>query len=118
MPGGLPDLPRAVAVNRTTPAQQIYNFISNFSLASEPGTRYNYSNLGADVLGHILSLKAGIPYEQLVRDRILNVLGMNSTGIAMNSTQITTPLPDELKSRLAKGHLGLALVLAIMTFNG
>jgi hypothetical protein len=36
----------------------------------------------------------------------------------MNSTQITTPLPDELKSRLAKGHLGLALVLAIMTFNG
>jgi CubicO group peptidase (beta-lactamase class C family) len=101
MPGGLPDLPRAVAVNRTTPAQQIYNFISNFSLASEPGTRYNYSNLGADV-----------------RDRILNVLGMNSTGIAMNSTQITTPLPDELKSRLAKGHLGLALVLAIMTFNG
>jgi CubicO group peptidase (beta-lactamase class C family) len=103
---GLPDLPRAVAVNRTSPTQQIYNFISNYSLVSEPGTRYNYSNLGAGLLGHILSLKAGIPYEQLVRDRILNVLGMNSTGIAMNSTQITTPLPDVLKSRLAKGHVG------------
>jgi hypothetical protein len=24
----------------------------------------------------------------------------------MNSTQITTPLPDVLKSRLAKGHVG------------
>lgn len=31
---------------------------------------------------------------------------MDSTGIAMNSTQITTPLPDLLKSRLAKGHVG------------
>jgi D-alanyl-D-alanine-carboxypeptidase/D-alanyl-D-alanine-endopeptidase len=31
-------------------------------------------------------------------------LGMNSTGTAINSTQIITPLPDVLKSRLAKGH--------------
>lgn len=106
---GLPDLPRAVegpGRYRTIPIQQIYNFISNSSLVSEPGTRYNYSNLGVGLLGHALSLKTGIPYEQLLRDRILNVLGMDSTGIAMNSTQITTPLPDLLKSRLAKGHVG------------
>jgi CubicO group peptidase (beta-lactamase class C family) len=103
---GLPDLPRAMDDNRTYPTQQAYNFISNSSLVSEPGTRVNYSNLGVGLLGHALSLKAGIPYEQLIRDRILNVLGMDSTGIAMNSTQITTPLPDLLKSRLAKGHVG------------
>ncbi len=59
------------------------------------------------LLGHVLSLKAGVPYEQIAKDKILNVLGMNSTGIAMNSTQITTPLPDILKSRLAKGHIGV-----------
>ena len=94
------------AGHRPIPIQQIYNFISNSSLVSEPGTRYNYSNLGVGLLGHALSLKTGIPYEQLLRDRILNVLGMDSTGIAMNSTQITTPLPDLLKSRLAKGHVG------------
>jgi serine-type D-Ala-D-Ala carboxypeptidase/endopeptidase len=105
---GLPDLPRTVVGPghyRNLPTQQIYNFISNSSLVSEPGTRFNYSNLGVGLLGHILSLKAGIPYEQLLRDRILNVLGMDSTGIAMDSTQITTPLPDLLKSRLAKGHV-------------
>jgi serine-type D-Ala-D-Ala carboxypeptidase/endopeptidase len=45
-------------------------------------------------------------YAQLVKDRILNVLGMDSTGIPMNSTAITSPLPDLLKSRLAKGHMG------------
>ena len=106
---GLSDLPRTVVGPghyRNLPTQQIYNFISNSSLVSEPGTRYNYSNLGGGLLGHILSLKAGIPYEQLLRDRILNVLGMDSTGIAMNSTKITTPLPDLIKSRLAKGHVG------------
>ena len=103
---GLPDLPRAVIDNRTLSTPQIYNFISNSSLVIEPGTRFNYSNLGVGLLGHAISLKAGIPYEQLLRDRILDVLGMDSTGIAMNSTQITTPLPDLLKSRLAIGHVG------------
>ena len=58
------------------------------------------------LLGHILSLKTGVPYGELVKDRILNVLGMDSTGTAMNSTQITSPLPDLLKSRLAIGHVG------------
>lgn len=56
------------------------------------------------LLGHILAIDSGISYEKLVKDRILNVLGMNSTGIAMNSTGVT--YPDILKSRLAMGHSG------------
>ena len=56
------------------------------------------------LLGHILSIRAGVPYAQLVKDRILSVLGMDSTGISMNSTAII--LSDSLKSRLAKGHIG------------
>jgi CubicO group peptidase (beta-lactamase class C family) len=56
------------------------------------------------LLGHILSIKSGIPYDKLVEDRILNVLGMDSTGIPMNSTAVT--YSDILKSRLAKGHIG------------
>ena len=55
------------------------------------------------LLGHILSARAGVPYAQLVKDRILGVLGMDSTGTAMNSTSIT--LSDALKSRFAKGHI-------------
>jgi CubicO group peptidase (beta-lactamase class C family) len=53
------------------------------------------------MLGHALSLKAGVPLDQLIWDRILNVLGMNSTGIAMNATGI----PEDIKSRFAKGHM-------------
>jgi D-alanyl-D-alanine-carboxypeptidase/D-alanyl-D-alanine-endopeptidase len=100
---GLPEFPTGWIQNHSYTTQQVYDFLSNSSLMSEPGTRFIYSNFGAGILGHILSLKAGVSYEQLVRDRILNVLGMNNTGIAMNSTQIT-PLPDHLQSRLAKGH--------------
>jgi CubicO group peptidase (beta-lactamase class C family) len=103
---GLPDLPFKLIDNHTYPTQQIYNYISHASLVSEPGVRFRYNNLGTGLLGYVLSLKAGVPYEELVKDRILNVLGMNSTGIAMNSTHVTTPLPDILKSRLAKGHFG------------
>jgi serine-type D-Ala-D-Ala carboxypeptidase/endopeptidase len=101
---GLPDFPAGWIRNHTYTTQQVYNFLSNTPLQSEPGTKANYSDFGMGILGHILSIRAGVPYEQLVKDRILNVLGMDSTGIAMNSTAIT--LSDALKSRLAKGHIG------------
>jgi CubicO group peptidase (beta-lactamase class C family) len=76
--------------------KQLYQALSNFTLASEPGSTYLYSNFGMGLLGHILSLRAGgIPYEQLVTNKILNVLGMNDTRITLS---------DTLKARLAIGH--------------
>jgi CubicO group peptidase (beta-lactamase class C family) len=79
-------------------AKQLYQALSNLTLTTMPGSQYRYSNFGFGLLGHILSLKAGgIPYEQLVIDKILNVLGMNDTKITLS---------DTLKSRLAVGHKG------------
>ena len=101
---GLPDFPAGWIRNRIYTTQQVYNFLSNTQLQSEPGTKANYSDFGMGLLGHILSIRAGVPYAQLVKDRILSVLGMDSTGITMNSTAIT--LSDALKSKLAKGHIG------------
>jgi len=49
------------------------------------------------LLGHILSLKAGVAYEQLVNNKILSVLGMNDTRITLS---------DAFKARLASGHKG------------
>jgi CubicO group peptidase (beta-lactamase class C family) len=87
--------------NYTT--QEVYQFLSNSSLATRPGVKDVYSNFGVGLLGHALSLKEGVPLEQLLKDRILNVLGMNSTGIAMNATGIS--VPEDIKSRFAKGHI-------------
>jgi serine-type D-Ala-D-Ala carboxypeptidase/endopeptidase len=101
---GLSDFPIGWIRNHTYSTQQVYNFLSNATLQSEPGAKANYSDFGMGLLGHILSIRAGVPYAQLVKDKILSVLGMDSTGIAMNSTAII--LSDTLKSRLAKGHIG------------
>ena len=101
---GLPDFPTNWNRNQSYTNEQVYSFLSNITLQSEPGVFANYSDFGMGLLGHILSTKAGVSYEDLVKDRILNVLGMDSTGIAMNSTSVT--YPDIIKSRLAIGHSG------------
>src|ERR687895_699304 len=82
---GLPDLPIGWNRNQSYTNEQVYNFLSNMTLQSEPGVFANYSDFGMGLLGHILTIDSGISYEKLVKDRILNVLGMDSTGIAMNS---------------------------------
>ena len=101
---GLPAFPAGWNRNQSYTNEQVYNFLSNITLQREPGVFANYSDFGMGLLGHVLATKSGISYENLVKDRILNVLGMDSTGIAMNSTGVT--YPDILKSRLAKGHIG------------
>jgi len=82
---GLPDWPSNIWLNNNVGdinpnynANQLYQALSNTKLTREPGSQVQYSSFGIGLLGHILSLKSGgIPYEQLVKDRILDVLGMN-----------------------------------------
>jgi CubicO group peptidase (beta-lactamase class C family) len=51
--------------------------------AKAPGGRdYAYSNLGAAVLGQVLASRAGRPYPDLVRERVLAPLGMGSTRLS------------------------------------
>ena len=73
---------------------QMYEFLAKVQLARGIGEKYEYSNLGVGLLGHALALKAGMSYEELVRKRVLEPLGMTDTAIA---------LPERLKARLATG---------------
>lgn len=77
--------------------ENMYEFLSGYTLRRDIGEKYEYSNLGMGLLGHILSLKAEMDYEQLIVQRICCVLGMKSTGIT---------LTEKMKKRLAKGHSG------------
>ena len=76
----------------------LYQGLSNTNLTREPGLQFQYSSFGIGLLAHILSLKAGVPYEQLVKNRILDVLGMNDTKITLS--------PYEIKNRFSIGHRG------------
>jgi CubicO group peptidase (beta-lactamase class C family) len=75
--------------------ENMYDFLSAYTLQRDVGETYEYSNLGMGLLGHILSLKAGMDYEQLIAERICHVLGMEDTMIT---------LTEDMKERLAKGH--------------
>ena len=63
--------------------QQMYDFLSAHTLRRDPGERYEYSNIGMGLLGHVLGLRAGKSYETLLRERVLAPLGMTETFIVM-----------------------------------
>jgi D-alanyl-D-alanine-carboxypeptidase/D-alanyl-D-alanine-endopeptidase len=75
--------------------QQMYDFLSGYTLPRDIGSKYEYSNFGVGLLGHVLELKGGGSFESLVTQRICKPLGMNDTCIT---------LTDDMKSRFAVGH--------------
>ena len=74
---------------------QMYDFLSRYQLPRGIGEKYEYSNFGAGLLGHLLALKAGMNYETLVTKRICAPLKMSSTAIKLSPT---------MQARLAQGH--------------
>src|SRR5580693_3912321 len=63
--------------------EQLYQFLSSYQLTRDIGAQYEYSNLGVGLLGHVLTLRAGVDYETMVRSRICEPLGMNSTRVTL-----------------------------------
>src|SRR5271163_2428082 len=49
------------------------------TLLFQPGTAWNYSNFGIAVLGQIIQVASGKPYEQFMAERIFEPLGMKDT---------------------------------------
>ena len=42
--------------------QQMYEFLASYTLPRDPGSMYEYSNLGGGLLGHVLALRAWMDY--------------------------------------------------------
>jgi len=66
--------------------------LSQIPLLYEPGTRWNYS-VSVDVLGRLVEVLSGKPFDQFLQERIFNPLGMRDTGFYV---------PAGKKDRLAK----------------
>ena len=88
--------------------EKLYAFLSGCQLTRHPGAKFEYSNLGSGLLGHVIALKAGTDYESLVVDRICRPLKMESTRITL------TP---ELKARFATGHNQFGYAVSSMDFQ-
>jgi len=89
--------------------KKLYDFLSGFELNHPPGKGYEYSEMGMELLGQAIALRAGTNYESLVVNRICRPLKMDSTLVTL------TP---ELKSRLAFGHDRLGHKVPSLGFQG
>lgn len=75
--------------------EQLYALLPTIILNRDIGSQYEYSNLGAGLLGHVLAQRAAVDWETLCRQRITGPLGMRDTAVV---------LPSALQTRLAAGH--------------
>lgn len=75
----------------------LLDFLEKYKLLSEPGTKHEYSNLGAGLLGYILTQQSGMTLEELFYEKV-------GKGILADNTKIT--LTEEQKEKLALGHSG------------
>ncbi len=89
------DVPDSPSVMLPYSVTELYDAMDKMTLASEPGRQWGYSNLGVGVLGHVLELAAGEKYETLLREKLLEPLGMRDSLINLS--------PEE-ERRLAKGY--------------
>ena len=98
---GLPLMPTNLApANPANPfadytVKQLYECISLYELQRDPGDRFEYSNLGVALLGHVIALRNRTTYTALVSNRILRELGMTHTGVT---------LMPRMKDHLVQGH--------------
>lgn len=73
----------------------LYDYLTTYELDVKPGAHYQYSNLGFGLLGNILALRSGKSFEELLKERVLDPLGMSSTTISLSGPQ---------QDRMATGH--------------
>ncbi len=77
----------------------LLQFLATYELTREIGAQYEYSNLGAGLLGLAISRRSGMSYAELVHERICAPLGLDDTSVELSAEQ---------RSRLARGHAGTA----------
>ncbi len=62
---------------------KVTDFIKKYTsgdLEFEPGSKYSYNNSGYFLLGAIIERVTGKPYEQVLKEKILDPVGMKNTG--------------------------------------
>lgn len=107
LPFNLPDIPEnrppfTAPVSPATREMLIHYTRKDFlaglhkvELKTVPGEKFSYSNTAAVLLSIVLERVYGMPYEEIVKQKIAVPLGMADTTISVNKSQ---------ESRLAKGY--------------
>jgi CubicO group peptidase (beta-lactamase class C family) len=88
---GLPGAAPAGSAAPATLAESVAR-VSKATLLFEPGTEWNYSNIGIAALGRVIEVVSGQPFERFMAERIFQPLAMHDTFFFV---------PAEKESRIA-----------------
>jgi CubicO group peptidase (beta-lactamase class C family) len=80
-----------------TPFSKVTSLLHEEYAAYDPDRIYSYSNIGYDLLGHLIEQHSGVAYADYIGQALFTPLGMHSSGFDLS--------PD-LIERLSAGHLG------------
>lgn len=82
--------------------KRLFEFLSNYSLTREIGSKSEYSNYAMGLLGHVLAMTNKMTYEELMMSKIAKPLSLENTGITFS---------DNMKKNLATGYVGEMAVM-------
>jgi CubicO group peptidase (beta-lactamase class C family) len=76
-----------IALQKAMDHGKLLAALHGVALRNEPGAKEAYSNAGYLAIGFGLEKVYGLPFEALMRQRLLKPLGMSATGFAVNEPQ-------------------------------
>jgi CubicO group peptidase (beta-lactamase class C family) len=85
--------------------------LARVPLEFSPGTSWNYG-VSTDVVGHLVSLASGLPFDEFLRTRILRPLGMHDTDFHVAEAKVSRFADCYVRSaegKLASAQLGAFL---------
>jgi len=77
----------AAAPSEATTLQTFARRIAGVPLAADPGTRFAYDGVNTEVMGRVIEVVAGEPFDRFLQRRIFTPLGMKDTGFSVPAAQ-------------------------------
>jgi CubicO group peptidase (beta-lactamase class C family) len=90
----VPQLYQKVKIFEAANLKEFIGKVASVPLIAQPGEKYNYG-INIDVLGYLVEVISGVPFDRFVQERILTPLKMNDTHWVV---------PEEKLSRVAKTY--------------
>lgn len=103
---GFPDFLETQKLQKTQ--DQLIDSFKNLPLEFEPGDRFQYSNSGFTLLGKVIEVASGQPYQDYITENILSPLGFKQlqfhSRLDLVPNRATGYVPDGISYRLPESH--------------
>jgi CubicO group peptidase (beta-lactamase class C family) len=84
LPRGVPGQVQSVEGRYQLEPKRLYDHLADVKLEFDPGADELYSNLGFGLLGHVLELAAGKPFDRLLQEMLCDPLQLERTAIQVH----------------------------------